>query len=670
MRKTTRQTISLGLLWLTLIWCAVPLAHAEDEPIVEIDKIIVTAPRTDSISETPNSPATVAVPDSAPLSSNASELVGRVSGVHILSHGGLEAATSVSIRGSSNAQVEVYLDDIPIQTAGNEGIGLEHIAADGLARIQVYKSFAPIDLGTDAIGGVIRLESRPIAKGWHQKDDAGFGSFTTVFGTSEISHGGDNANFLFNVNYRRTSGDFKFLDDNGTPLNPNDDQTVTRQNNATQVIHPYIKWEDHLDTRTTLTLASHFFRVDSGVPGLQSFQSQTADRSLTEWMGQVKVKRTGVFHGRLWWQDVAYWRLIKSQFSDQNGEIGLGAGQDNDDHTVVLGNRMFVAWTPWDALVVKPGADYVVESFTPRDYFAANSFGTTSTRQQFGVFIEPNASLWDGLLAIDSQLRLLNVFYKINNDDPSLAGRGTFFSNRTEHPFLGNIAAMFRVLPGFFVKASGGRAVRLPKFAELFGDQGTVLGNPQLTSEKSFKGDGGVMWKKDFAGFIGKTHIELNYFESHVTDLIQFELANGVARANNLGKARIRGVEFNGGVKFLKHFEFTQNYTWQHAQDEATHPGNFLVGRPEHEFNTGLSFDQKPVHVATSFNFIDNQYLDSLNTQKINNRLRWDAELTYSFRKNYLVGLELKNITGTQIVDAIGFPLPGQSVFGRVEARF
>jgi hypothetical protein len=35
-----------------------------------------------------------------------------------------------------------------------------------------------------------------------------------------------------------------------------------------------------------------------------------------------------------------------------------------------------------------------------------------------------------------------------------------------------------------------------------------------------------------------------------------------------------------------------------------------------------------------------------------------------------LFGLELKNITGTQIVDAVGFPLPGRSIFGRIDVNF
>lgn len=645
-------------------------ALAADEPVVEIDKIVVTAPIIDD-APTSQTPSTrIAVPRQAPVATTVSDLVGRSSGVHVLNHGGLEAATSLSIRGSTHAQVEVYLDDVPIQTAGGEGVGLEHFAASALERIEIFKSFTPGEFGTSAIGGVINLQSKPVPKGYSHGYGFGFGSFTTVFGHAELSYGGAKSDVLFKTDFRSTEGNFSYLDDNGTPLNPSDDQTVKRQNNAALVVHPYLKWRHRFDDRTTFTIANHFFRADSGVPGLQNFQSQTAQRSLSEWLGQAKFERNGYFGGRLSVANTTYWRFIKSQFSDLNGEIGLGAGQDNDNDTVVFGNRFLATVSAGDFLILKPGAEYVAERFQPRDYLAADTIGSASVRQQLNLVLEPDFSFWDGRLTLATQLRLVNAFYDINNDDPSLAASGTFFDRRTEHPWLAHAAASFEAFPGFFLKASGGRAVRLPKFSELFGDQGYVLGNAQLASETSLKFDGGVLYKKSLEGVVSHLRAEANYFETRTDNLIQFELANGLARASNLGEASIRGVEVIASAHFLKYFEVTQNYAWQRARDEAVSPGNFLIGRPEHEFNTALIFDKKPFHAGVFANFIDNQYLDSLNTQRIDDRLRWDAEASYTFKDKVLFGLEFKNITGTQIVDAVGFPLPGRSVFGRVAVDF
>lgn len=645
-------------------------ALAADEPVVEIDKIVITAPVADeeNTSQTPSTQ--IKIPYQAPVTTTVSDLVGRSSGVHILNYGGLEAATSLSIRGSSHAQVEVYLDEVPIQTAGGEGVGLEHLAASSLERIEIFKSFTPGEFGASAIGGVISLQSKPIAKGFHHAYGLGFGSFTTIFGHAEAAYGGSKSDVLFKTDFRSTEGNFSYLDDNGTPLNSTDDQTVERQNNAAFVVHPYLKWRYRFDDRSTLTVANHFFRVDSGVPGLQNFQSQTAERSLSEWLGQVKFERSGYFDGRLSLANTSYWRLIKTQFSDLNGEIGLGAGQDNDNDTVVFGNRFLGTVSVADFMIVKPAIEYIAERFQPRDYLAANSIGSASVRQQLNLTLEPNVSFLDGRFTLSTQLRFMNAFYDINNDDPSLAASGTFFDRRVEHPWLAHAAVNFEVFPGLFLKASGGRAVRLPKFSELFGDQGYVLGNAQLESETSLKFDGGILYKKSLDGVINHWRVEANYFETRTDNLIQFELANGLARAANLGEASIRGLEVVTSARLLKHFEISQNYAWQYARDEAVNPGNFLIGRPEHEFNTALTFDKKPFHVGVFANFIDNQYLDSLNTQRIDNRLRWDAEVSYTFKNKMLFGLELKNITGTQIVDAVGFPLPGRSIFGRIDVNF
>ena len=82
-------------------------ALAADEPVVEIDKIVITAPAAEE-SPTSQTPSTqIKISSQAPIATTVGDLVGRSSGVHILNHGGLEAATSLSIRGSSHAQVEV-----------------------------------------------------------------------------------------------------------------------------------------------------------------------------------------------------------------------------------------------------------------------------------------------------------------------------------------------------------------------------------------------------------------------------------------------------------------------------------------------------------------------------------------------------------------------------------
>lgn len=638
------------------------------ETVVEIDRIVIEAPRDNESKVSGHE--LIKVTSQVPVQSTAADVVSQLAGVHVLRYGGLEQATSISIRGSGSSQVTVFFDGVPLTNASQEGITLGLINAGDLSRIEVYRSFAPAEYGAQAIGGVVSLASKNILPGHHAQVGVAGGSFGTLQTTSAWQRGGKKNDMALGFNYRRTGGDFTFSDNNGTPLNPADDRKTRRQNNAQQIVQPHFRWQHRFSDGMRLNVSQHFFRVDHGVPGLENFQSRTANRSLSEWLGQFTLSQIEKKTDHFSWKNTVYHRLFKSQFSDPNGEIGLGAGQDNDNLTLVFGDRISGKFFPCKIFSLVPQAEYVFEYFSPRDYLAASPTGSASRRQQINFSLEPHTSFFSGRFHLDGLFWSGHAFYNINNDDPSLAAAGTFFSGKIEHPLTATMAVRYKIWDNLFIKGSASRTVRLPQFNELFGDQGYVLGNPQLSSEKSIKFDAGLSWQKDFAFWLRQWRWEIAYFENHVDNLIQFELANGLARANNLGKARIRGVEAVSKLKLFDFLELSQNYTWQLPRDLVSGVNGKLVGRPEHEANFVAGFKKGPFFVSTNLNYIDKQYLDRLNTQVVRHRSRWDAHVSYKFRKKINLGLDAKNILGTQIVDAVGFPLPGRSFMGNVEVRF
>lgn len=647
------------------------MAFAADTDFVDIDKIVLVEKKiSDDAATIQDHGDVLPVTTTAASPHSVVDVVGTSAGVHVQRYGGLEAATAISIRGSGSHQVEIFLDGIPLDSAAGLGIDLGLLSVDSLAQIRVYKSFTPSELGGGAMGGVIDLQSHPIHVGLSQKYHLGYGSFNTMAAGAQIQRGGKEHDFLFGMDYRRTSGDFTFLDDNGTPVNLTDDSRVERQNNESQTIHPYLKWQYHFDDQTSLSFTNHFFRVDSGVAGLQSFQSQTASRSLTEEAGRLALTHEGFWGGDWQVTQALTWRFIKSQFSDPRGEIGLGAAQDNDNRTVILGDRVLWRGQIRPNLVLFFGPEYTFEYFLPKDYAAATPVGSSSTRQQVNFLLEPRWQWGEDKLVLSGQVKSLNAFYDVNNDDPSLMTPGSFSSQRWENQLAAFVAAQFFPSDAVTLKASAGRAIRLPKFIEMFGDQGYVLGNPGLTSEKSFKYDVGGSWRKSFSGLIKKASVSASYFESHTEDLIQFELASGFAQASNVGKALIRGVEAQSQVVLSSYVTWSQDYTLQITQDRALNLGKRLVGRPEHEYHSRLEFNRHPWGAYTGLAWIANQYLDVLNTQKIDFRFTANVGVWFWFKDRYRLGAEILNLTDSQIVDAIGFPLPGRSFWGRIEAQF
>ena len=643
-------------------------SNLKAETVVEIDKIIITESQKIETTIAPSS--SHIIKSTSPKTESAADVISRTSGVHIRKFGGLESSTAVSIHGSSSQQVGIFLDGVPLQTASGEGVGLSQIATSSLAKIEIYKMFSPSEFGAGAIGGVINLSTQESEEGFSQRYGLSFGSFLTFESNANLSFGNKKNDFVFGIDYRRTKGNFSFTDNNGTPLNSNDDVKAERQNNASQNIHPHIKWRHRLDAKTEISLSSHLFYIDRGIPGLENFQSLTAHLTTMENLGSLGLKRKGLFNGKAKYTNTVFWRYIKSQFDDLDAEIGLGQAQDNDNKTVVFGDR-FIWQTDFKKNIsIIEGVEYINEWFLPKDYIATTSVGSSSKRQQLNLSLESHTELLKRKLKISTQLQNLNAFYSINDNDPSMSTPGTFISNRTENQFAGSLMVVAKPSQNLTLKSSAGRAVRLPQFMEMFGDQGYVLGNPQLTSEKSLKFDFGLNYSKEInKGVVKKLGFNTEFFETHTDDLIQFELSSGFSRASNIGKATVRGVEALINADFKKYFKWVFKYTFTWAKN-TTNSGTFLVGRPVHEINSEVNFEKGSFSSSLDINFIDRQYLDNLNTQRINNRLILNYDAGYFIKEKYRLGLEVKNITDSQIVDAVGFPLPGRSYYGRFDVYF
>ena len=279
------------------------------------------------------------------------------------------------------------------------------------------------------------------------------------------------------------------------------------------------------------------------------------------------------------------------------------------------------------------------------------------------------------------------------------------------------------------LKANVSRGFRFPVFPELFGDRGGVVGNQALKPQESRNWDagftvqippplrGGGEGEGGGGALIQKADISFFYFDRRITDLIQFEQNAGFARAENIGEARIKGVEVQGGFEAFNHLGVSANYTFQDPINQADFPGRQLPGRPRHELETKVEgfidkgrpepgWQAEPAwRIFVGLNWIDSNFLDPLNTRVVRDRVILNAGVSVNLlqrgssretayrtpatgrmapatgqmapatgrvkpMKDVLLAFEGKNLTNDQIVDGVGFPLPGRSFFGRVDVGF
>ena len=602
-----------------------------------------------------------------------SEVLEETGGVHTRSLGGLDDFATVSIRGSTTEQVAVYLDGLLLNQALGGSVNVSAIPTSQIERIEVYKGAAPASFGTSAIGGVINIITKkgnaPRETELHQSA----GSFKT-FETSLI-HSQRLHPFSYQVGYTysRSDGDFSFTDNNGTPFNLSDDRVQERSNNefarhslttGLQGVFPY--------GEIAVDFKNQFFRENRGIPGLGNLTSNTADLSTTRNGTSVELTRRGLFNN-LDLSLVPHFEFQKQQFFDPLGEIGLGR-TDNDDLTLRYGARLLArlpvgAHQRWTA-----GLDYTGEQFLPKD-FQDPAVGPKSVRNSVALNIEDEIFLLEDRLVFNPSVRTEQVF----TDQAGVP-------SSAQHPVSGKIGVKYCPLASFMssserraagsgmvtcetvaLRTNFSRSYRLPNFSELFGDQGSIVGNPNLNPESS------INWDIGGSFFIKPVRLEVSYFLNHVDNLIQLlQNSQSTAQARNLSSGRIQGVEASAALSLFDHLDLSSNYTFQWAKDTSGLPGltaKFLPGRPRHEASARATLFNRWGRLFTDLTFIDDNYLDTQNVLRVDSRLLLGVGFSVNFLKRFTTSFEAKNLINNRVSDVVGFPLPGRSYYGKVEIR-
>jgi iron complex outermembrane receptor protein len=200
----------------------------------------------------------------------------------------------------------------------------------------------------------------------------------------------------------------------------------------------------------------------------------------------------------------------------------------------------------------------------------------------------------------------------------------------------------------------------------MFGDRGSIVGNPNLAPAE------GNNYAEGFGADLQQTFgapglFELTYFRSEVKNLITFiQNSQRTARATNIGRAEINGIEASFQIEPYKKWSLTGNYTWQDAIDDsavAFWRGNKLPGIHEQQMNLGVrNAFGRDASWYYEWSRDSGNYLDRANTRPVPTRNMANAGLTVRSGE-FTASFEVKNIGDDQISDVAGFPLPGRAFY-------
>ncbi|MFA7620722.1 MAG: TonB-dependent receptor [Aminobacteriaceae bacterium] len=585
----------MGALLLCLaLFDAKPVAAFE----AELPEQVVTASAIDE--EAPFSPGAVTVVRPEEMQGEQKslpELLKRVPGLHVIEARGRGAYTVASVRGSTSAQVAVYVDGVSANLGSESAVDLSTIPVDDVESIEVYRGYVPSRFNRASMGGVINIVTkRPTSAGGSAS--LGASSWGGRRGALSWSAPLGDGHIYLGASMERSDGDFEYKNDNDTPYTPEDDYTARRRNNSFERKSLLLKWEDNdwharvswrEDERGLPPPAPGFDRPDK--PGPRGAWLETRQKSIS--VGRRYES------GELNWGWRADWLDQFKEYNDPDDVIG-GLGERHNEYRAQRGGFAVDASLPiGDAHLAELLIDCSRETLDVRGDVIQRLGGLDSFSQE-----SLNIHLQDTISIGRTGNLLFTPLLRWNAQD----GEGRFSWGAGLVQELGN---------GLSWRASFGSYNRAPNLYERYGDGASIRPAPDLKWEEGTRADIGVRWSGEAGGFL--VDAEATLFAGRSNDLIEFVMTSprfGVYQ--NIGESTVKGVEVESALR-RGPWELFTSVTWMDAVNET--PGDYRYGkrlpnRPELEGLLRLTrgFAEGRGSLFTELHYTGEMYFDSAET--------------------------------------------------------
>ena len=222
------------------------------------------------------------------------------------------------------------------------------------------------------------------------------------------------------------------------------------------------------------------------------------------------------------------------------------------------------------------------------------------------------------------------------------------------------LGARVRITSDLELKANWSRSARAPELDELFGNDGSITGNPTLVPEHGENWDAGAAWSGRWQRL--RFNASWSHHASSIEDMILYERSNPRgARPVNVGAARLVGEETELRLGYAG-VELSASTSWLSATDRspiAFYHGRRLPQRAERQSYARLAWHGGGWSIASDVEYLGDTYLDRANFRLSPSRTLVGASLGRTF-KGFSLLVEGRNLGDQLVEDVAGFPLPGR----------
>lgn len=572
------------------------------------------------------------------------DLLAEVPGLR-LKQQGPGGKVTVSLRGADGDRTVVYFDGIRLSSPGGMGVDLSLISPEQLGAVEVRRSATSAQFGSNALGGAIVLHSPKLSPNDRNSLALGYGSFNTLHLQASRQAKWAGIRYLLSGGFRRSSGDFVFLDENR--------QIRLRENNDSQKGELLAKADFFVGEHWRFDAINHFALAERGAPGMSQYPSTTARQFDLRNLSFVRATRYGLFTA-----DDSVAISVSHRYEAFRFDEASSPPVHSHNQNFSPGLKAAYTLSMGDYGRLDSGLE-----------LRADLFRDTATSNPWRLTVD----LWAA-----SQIKLLAGVITLA-PGVRLATASDFGASLV--PKLGLALRPFKSakqpwLRGLELLANIGRAFRYPSFQEMFVRLDGFGGNPDLEPEDAVVVDAGLRFS------YGGISLEAAYFHRQMKNTTLFAPVGFVVRADNYSKAMAEGLE--GALTIEPGYCLAINAGYTLMRTAFGDPEMRLPGHPTHRASAQLSWAAprckrpllakekwqwlKKLEVWVALTGETDKVLSRFNTTEEEGRLMLSAGLRYGYRW-LSFSLEAKNLLDKKdALDSVGFPLAPLQIWGGLRA--
>ena len=545
-----------------------------------------------------------------------SEAINTLSGINVISNGGLGKSTSVFMRGFDTQRILVLIDGIRYNDiTGISGARFEHLMISDIQQIEIIKGAQSGIWGADANAGVINIITSNANIGTHGKLNLEYGSYDTKKLNGKISHKNDNFNISLGVTKIDSNG-FTAVAPRGKDIDKFEDDAYENTTINTKIGY-------NLNDNNRIVFAHN--RVDAKSEYDNGpYGSSTEDKA----NGKGYILETNNHYSSLNYTN-------NNKFSDLNVYANYSKIDRDDEKGFTkefdgtLSEYGVNAKIPYnnDSFVLA-GVDYKVSK---------HKNDVNKTLKNKGIFVT-NSTKYEKLIFTQS--------LRYDNYD--------LFDNKT----TGKIGVRYNHDKDLYLTSNIGTSYNVPTFYKLYN---AYAGSADLQPETT----------KSFDLTLGYKNLTLTYFHNKINNMIEYN-SNTYKYYNMDEDVTLKGLELAYKKEVINNLLLNLSYTYTNAKDGQ---GKRLQRRAKDSIKFGFDYyGIKNFHFNLNGEYVGDRVQYDFGTYNVSaktgNYTVWNSVVNYEFSKDVGIYLKLDNIFNKDYQTVDGYATAQRSGYIGVTYKF